>query len=90
MKAPRDQGIVAAACRLFNGEVVEVRSRGALASGWPEALDLGPRHPGALNTCAKCAAGTWAYFGATPFCRACALARWATEHRERYRAERKP
>ncbi len=43
-------------------------------SPWPADLPgLGPRHVGPFSSCAICEAGTWARFGGTPLCFACAL-----------------
>jgi hypothetical protein len=82
--ALRDQALVAAACRLFNGEVVAVRPRGALACGeWPKLVDLGPPRAQALTPCMDCHAGTWVLYDTAPLCRPCAMARWAAWQRDR-------
>jgi hypothetical protein len=42
------------------------------ANPWPARLPLGPRALGPFAPCANCGDGTWARYGDTPLCLACA------------------
>jgi hypothetical protein len=47
----------------------------ALWSLWPDTLpSYGKRTTGPLTSCSMCTGGTWAYFGAKPFCLSCTTA----------------
>jgi hypothetical protein len=87
MTDSRGQDVVTLACRLFDGEVIEIRPRGPLAHGaWPRGLARGPRQVRAVTFCLDCGSATWAAYGDVPLCRPCAMLRWAREQRDRFGA----
>ncbi len=68
-RPPRGQNL---ALSEFPGEV----RPGDYAFPWPDALpDLGPRHVGPFDLCARCGSGTWVRYGTAPRCLHCALAK---------------
>ncbi len=66
--------VVADTCRIFDGEVVEVRP-GPIAGLFPESIG-GRRTVGTFTACAVCGAGTWARLDGIALCLTCAWLRW--------------